>query len=103
MIPWCCNGNRLVSTLFFHAAGNVCKTNNERRTTMPKTKLNIIKPALGVTQMPDGDLLARLNAVHEGMLNNPAYPTTHLSIWRLSRAPSLPLRLLPPAVSLEGH
>ena len=41
---------------------------------MPKTKLNIIKPALGVNQMPDGDLLARLNAVHGGMLNNPAYP-----------------------------
>jgi|SRR2546426_6394380 len=42
---------------------------------MPKTKLNIIKPALGFTQMPDGDVLARLNAVHDGMLNNPAYPT----------------------------
>ena len=42
---------------------------------MPKTKLNIIKPAVGkVTQMPDGDLLARLNAVHDGMLNNLAYP-----------------------------
>src|SRR5260370_35057068 len=41
---------------------------------MPKTKLNIIKPALAVTQMSDGDLLARLNAVHDGMLNNPAYP-----------------------------
>jgi hypothetical protein len=42
---------------------------------MPKTKLNnIIKPALGVTHMSDGDLLARLNAVHDGMLNNPAYP-----------------------------
>jgi len=41
---------------------------------MPKTKLNIIKPALGVNQMSDGDLLARLNAVHDGMLNNPAYP-----------------------------
>ena len=41
---------------------------------MPKTKLNIIKPALGLTQMRDVDLLARLNAVHEAMLNNPAYP-----------------------------
>jgi hypothetical protein len=41
---------------------------------MPKTKLNIIKPALGVTDMTDGDLLARLNAVHDGMLNNLAYP-----------------------------
>ena len=25
--------------------------------------------------MSDGDLLARLNAVHDGMLNNPAYPS----------------------------
>ena len=41
---------------------------------MAKPKLNIIQPALGVTQMPDGDLLSRLNAVHDGMLNNPAYP-----------------------------
>jgi len=41
---------------------------------MPKTKLNIIKPALGLTDMTDGDLLARLNAVHDGMLNNPAFP-----------------------------
>ena len=24
--------------------------------------------------MPDGDVLARLNAVHDGLLNNPAYP-----------------------------
>jgi len=37
--------------------------------------MNILKPALGVTQMSDGDLLARLNAVHDGMLNNPAFPT----------------------------
>jgi len=42
---------------------------------MPKTQLNIIKPALGVTNMTDGDLLARLNAVHDGMSNNPAYPS----------------------------
>jgi len=41
---------------------------------MPKTKLNIIRPALGVTDVTDGDLLARLNVVHDGMLNNPAYP-----------------------------
>ena len=52
---------------------------------MPKTKLNIIKPALGVNQMPDGDLLARLNAVHDGMLNNPAYPSppVDLAIFKL--------------------
>ncbi|HEY2380817.1 MAG TPA: fibronectin type III domain-containing protein [Terriglobia bacterium] len=39
------------------------------------TKLNILKPVLGVTGMSDNDLLARLNAVHDKMLNNPAYPT----------------------------
>ncbi len=41
---------------------------------MAKPRLNIIEPALGVTQIPDGDLLSRLNAVHDGMLNNPVYP-----------------------------
>ena len=42
---------------------------------MAKAKVPVIKPALGVTEMPDADLLKRLNAVHDGMLNNPAYPT----------------------------
>jgi hypothetical protein len=41
---------------------------------MPTQKLNIIKPALGVGQLPDGDLLARLHAVHDGLLNNPEFP-----------------------------
>ncbi len=41
---------------------------------MSKTQLNIIKPQLGVSGMTDGDLLARLNAVHDGMSNNPFYP-----------------------------
>ena len=50
------------------------KPKRKDNTTMPKTKLNIIKPALAVIDMPDGDLLARLNAVHDGMLNNPAHP-----------------------------
>src|SRR6266566_37813 len=40
---------------------------------MPKPKLNIIKP-LSVAQLPDGDVLSRLNAVHDGMLDNPAFP-----------------------------
>jgi len=40
---------------------------------MPKTKLNIIKPVLGVFGVPDPHLVSRLNAVHDGMLNNPAY------------------------------
>src|SRR5689334_21003328 len=42
---------------------------------MAKQKLDIIKPALGVTQMSDFDLLARLTSVYNGMLNNPAYPS----------------------------
>jgi hypothetical protein len=41
---------------------------------MAKTKLNIIRPVLGVLGVSDGDLLQRLNAVHDGILNNPAYP-----------------------------
>ena len=40
---------------------------------MPKTKLNIIKPILGVFGVPDPHLVSRLNAVHDGMLNNPVY------------------------------
>jgi len=42
---------------------------------MAKTKLNIIRPALGFASTPDADLLQRLNNVHDGMVNNPAYPT----------------------------
>jgi hypothetical protein len=42
---------------------------------MSKTKLPIIKPVLGVVGMKDTDLLQRLNAVHDGMFNNPAYPS----------------------------
>ena len=34
---------------------------------MPKTKLNIIKPFLAVNELPDGDVLARLNSAHDGM------------------------------------
>ena len=41
---------------------------------MSKTKLNIIKPVLGFVGTPDPDLVSRLNAVHAGMANNPAYP-----------------------------
>src|ERR1051326_3011666 len=42
--------------------------------TMPKTKLGIIKPFLAINQLPDGEVLQHLNSVHDGMLNNPAYP-----------------------------
>jgi hypothetical protein len=38
-------------------------------------KLNIIKPALGVNRLPDGDLLSRLHSAHDGMSDNPAYPS----------------------------
>lgn len=47
---------------------------------MPMHKINILKPALGVSQMPDGVLLARLNAVHEGLSNNPAYPAPPIAL-----------------------
>src|SRR2546422_11046148 len=40
---------------------------------MAKTNLPILKPVLGVAVMSDNDLLSRLNAVHDKMLNNPAY------------------------------
>ena len=42
---------------------------------MAKTKLNIVKAVLGFLGVSDADLVSRLNAVHDGMLNNPAYPT----------------------------
>jgi hypothetical protein len=38
-------------------------------------KLAIIKPVLGTTGISDTDFIARLNAVHEGLTNNPAYPS----------------------------
>ena len=41
---------------------------------MAKTKVPFLKPVLGVLGMSDSDLLSRLNAVHDKMLNNPAYP-----------------------------
>src|SRR6266446_2977343 len=42
---------------------------------MSNRKLPIIKPQLGFVGMSDDDLLKRLNAVHDGILNNPAYPS----------------------------
>src|SRR5215467_11948090 len=42
---------------------------------MAKTKLNIVKAVLGFLGVSDADLVSRCNAVHDGMLNNPAYPT----------------------------
>src|SRR5262249_35572199 len=47
---------------------------------MSTIKLNIIKPALGVNRLPDGDLLARLHSVHDGMLDNPAYPAPPIKL-----------------------
>ena len=41
---------------------------------MGRPKLNLIKPLLGVARTSDGDLIQRLNAVHDGMFNNPEYP-----------------------------
>ena len=42
---------------------------------MTKTKVLVLKPVLGVAGLADNDLLSRLNAVHDKMLNNPAYPS----------------------------
>jgi hypothetical protein len=36
---------------------------------------NVIVPQLGFSGRSDADLLKRLNAVHDGLLNNPAYPS----------------------------
>jgi Fibronectin type III domain len=52
----------------------------------PKTPLNIIKPVLGVNGVTDGDLLARLNAIHDGMSNNPAYPNPPVDMAGLKAA-----------------
>jgi hypothetical protein len=40
---------------------------------MAKTKQTVIKPVPGASCMPDGDLLQRVNAVHDGISNNPAH------------------------------
>jgi hypothetical protein len=40
---------------------------------MPTPKLNIIQPSLGFVRLSDADLLQRLNAVYDGMLNNPSF------------------------------
>jgi hypothetical protein len=42
---------------------------------MSKTKVPIIKPQLGFVGMSDDALLKRLNAVHDGILNNPKFPS----------------------------
>src|SRR5579884_2147250 len=42
---------------------------------MATKKLAVIRPQMGFTRLSDADLLQRLNAVHDGMLNNPAYPS----------------------------
>jgi len=45
---------------------------------MSKTKLNIIQPSLGLVRLSDSDLLSRTNAVHDGMVDNTAYPSPPL-------------------------
>src|SRR5438132_9498287 len=63
--------------------------------TMPKTKLNIIKPLLSLNELSDGDVLHRLHSVYDGMLNNPAYPNTPVDMARFKAViePTRPLRL----------
>ena len=42
---------------------------------MARPKLQMIKVVLGFVGTKDSDLVSRLNAVHDGMFNNPAFPT----------------------------
>jgi hypothetical protein len=42
---------------------------------MAKAKIHTIKPGLNLVQLSEADLLQTLNKVHDGILNNPAYPT----------------------------
>ena len=64
-----------------------------------KTQLNIIKPLLGVTEMADGDLLARLNAIHNGLSNNPAFPNPPIDMPAF-KGLSTPIRRLQPPLSM---
>jgi hypothetical protein len=47
---------------------------------MARTKLNIVKAVLGFSGVSDSDLVSRLNAVHDGMWSNPAYPSPPIDI-----------------------
>jgi hypothetical protein len=42
---------------------------------MATPKLDMIKAVMGFAGVPDADLVSRCNAVHDGMTNNPAYPS----------------------------
>jgi hypothetical protein len=42
---------------------------------MSKQKLQMIKAVLGYVATSDSDLISRLTAVHDGMFNNPEFPT----------------------------
>jgi hypothetical protein len=44
----------------------------QRRSKMPKTKLEIIRPFLAVNSLPDADLLPLLISAHDGVFGNPA-------------------------------
>src|SRR5579884_607037 len=45
-----------------------------------RAKLPVIKPQTGFVRLSDGDLLQRLNAVHDGLLGNPAYPNPPIDL-----------------------
>jgi hypothetical protein len=47
---------------------------------MGRTKLNMVRAVLGFSGVSDSNLVSRLNAVHDGMLNNPAYPNPPIDI-----------------------
>jgi len=43
--------------------------------TTKKPKLAVIRPQTGFAKLTDAELLLRLNAVHDGLTNNAAYPS----------------------------
>ena len=65
---------------------------------MATPKIDLIKAVLGFSGVSDADLVSRCNAVHDGMTNNPAYPT-HRSICRASRRLSMHMPPQSPARS----
>jgi len=53
---------------------------------MAKPALDIIKATMPFTQLSDADLLQALNKVHDGMLNNAAYPNPPVDMAGLKAA-----------------
>jgi hypothetical protein len=47
---------------------------------MARTKLKIVRAILGFSGVSDSNLVSRLHAVHDGIVNNPAYPNPPIDI-----------------------